>query len=211
MRVIVELLERELLRELPEYARRPFDPGVRIARLQAKLLRPASADCWSWCSASRSSQNPAACECRSRRAADTRSKAPSGWSRRSRSRAPGARAERVRPADRLVVREVVARALVRVGLVAMVVGAVRDEAHVLKIDLHLERRQVVLVRNRNELGRRVVEAARARIGVGRPVRRRSCCCLFWNITLGVTLTLSVGSSQQGKRPPSCSRSSRCSQ
>ena len=46
---------------------------------------------------------------------------------------------------RLVVREIVGRALVGVGLVAMVVGAVRDEGQVREVDLQLDRRQVVLV------------------------------------------------------------------
>ncbi len=168
---VIELFDADFLRELPEHARRPLHAGIGVARLQAKLLRPGALIVGH--GVRRRVVRESGRHVNAPPVLQRIPRAGLGRRRRCRTATEGGRLiiKRVRPAERLKVSEVEARSLVRVGLVAVVVRAVRDEGHVREIDLHLERRQVVLIGNRDEFGRRVVESARSRIGVGRPVRR----------------------------------------
>ena len=182
---VVQLLDAQGLRQLPEAAHGPL-PVARVGRLEPELLRPGALLVGHGVGRRVVGEPRRQMDAGLPRAADTTGRAARASARLNRSRALAhrstARASASRATGRTPGRT---RCPDRVRLVAMVIRGIGDEGHVREVDLELQRRQVVLVGNRNALGRRVVEAALARVRVREPVRPRSFCCRFWNMKLGV--------------------------
>ena len=76
-----------------------------------------------------------------------------------------------RPAEALVEGQVVHGALVAGVLLAVVVRGVGDDRALVEVPLHLQRRQVVLIRIGDALRGRGIELALPRVGIRRPVGR----------------------------------------